>query len=148
MPARALTPESFGAWLIKASPGEHSVDELVRRGFATTSTWCVRPTYRADLVEPGQPVLLWISGRDARTPPGIHAQGLTTGPADTSTGRLAVPVSLLPVEPPVLRAEVAAHPVLSQIEVVRMPAGSNPSYLSRAQLAALREAWPQVSPDR
>jgi hypothetical protein len=146
--SRALTPDVLGAWLFKASPLEPSVDALVRTGFSGPSRWCVRPTYRADLVRPGQPVLLWVSGREVRTPAGLHAQGVTTGGADSSTGRLAVPVSLAPVSPPVLRTELVEHPVLSRSEVVRMPAGSNPSYLTREQLEALQNAWPQVHAGR
>ena len=117
-------------------------------GFETGSTWCVRPGYRADLVEPGQPVLLWVSGRSARTPAGIHAQGVTLGRADRTTGRLAVPMTFEPVSPPVLRADLLEHPVLACIEVVRMAAGSNPSYLTREQLRALRHGWPQVTVGR
>lgn len=147
-PARAVDADSLGAWLVKASPDEHSVDELVRQGFETASTWCVRPGYRADLVAPGQPVLLWISGRSTRTPAGLHAQGVTVGGADRSTGRLAVPMTFEPVSPPVLRSELVAHPVLSRIEVVRMAAGSNPSYLTGNQLRALHAGWPQVTVGR
>jgi hypothetical protein len=131
--SRTLTPDALGAWLFKASPLEPSVDALVRAGFSGPSRW---------------PVLLWVSGRDARTPAGLHAQGVTTGGADGSTGRLAVPVSLEPVSPPVLRSELVEHPVLSRSEVVRMPAGSNPSYLTREQLEALWDAWPQVHAGR
>lgn len=141
---RALTSETLGAWLVKASPEEASVDELVRRGFATTWSWCVRPTYRADLVEPGQAVLLWVSGDGRRVPPGIHAHGITTGPVAVEADRLAMPVSLEPLEPPVPRAALLEHPLLSRAEVVRMPAGSNPSYLTREQLGALQDAFPHV----
>lgn len=56
--------------------------------------------------------------------------------------RLDVPLRLEPVDPPVLRADLLADPVLSRLEVVRMPAGSNPSYLSREELARLRELLP------
>ena len=38
-----------------------------------------------------------------------------------------------------LRPVLLAHPVLSGLEVLRSPWGSNPSYLDRDQLAALRE---------
>jgi len=139
---RALTSDSLGAWLIKASPGEQSVDELVRRGFATTWSWCVRPTYRADLVAAGQPVLLWVSGDGRRVPAGIHAHGLTTGPVDED--RLTMPVTLKPVDPPVPRSWLLGHPLLSRAEVVRMPAGSNPSYLTVEQLRALQDEFPQL----
>jgi hypothetical protein len=134
--------------VVKASPAEPTVDELVRRGFSTDWTSCVRPTYRAGLVEPGQPVLLWVSGRSATTPAGVHAQGVTTGVARYDGSSISVPLTLEPVEPPVPRALLLDHPVLSGIEVLRMPAGSNPSYLTREQLAALSTGWPQVTAGR
>lgn len=147
-PSRALTRESLGAWVLKASPTEPTVDELVRRGFSTDWTSCLRPTYRAGLVEPGQPVLLWVSGRSPATPAGIHAQGTITGvPAYDESG-LSVPLRLEPVESPVPRADLLAHPVLSRIEVLRMPAGSNPSYLTREQVVALMDEWPHLTIDR
>ena len=76
---RALTRESLGAWLVKVSSATGSLEALVASGFSGSFTWCVRPTYRADLVEPGQPVVLWVSGRGPRAPAGLHAHGRTTG---------------------------------------------------------------------
>ena len=70
--------------------------------------------------------------------------GLTTGAASYDGTRLAVPLRLEPVDPPVLRNDLLDHPVLGGAEVLRMPAGSNPSYLTREQLDALRAGWPQV----
>ena len=57
-----------------------------------------------------------------------------------------MPVRLVPVDPVVTRAEILVHPVLSGCEVIRMPAGSNPSYLDTEQYRALQSAFPQVSP--
>ena len=78
---RALSTDSLGAWLVKASGAAPSTREHVRAGFAGVETWCVRPTYRTDLVAAGQPVLLWVSGSEPGLPAGIHAHGRTTGPA-------------------------------------------------------------------
>jgi hypothetical protein len=139
-----VTRESLGAWLIKVAPDAFPVEEHVRDGFRGVTTRCVRPSYRADLIERGQPVLLWVSGNESRVPAGIYAQGRTTGRVDTE---LVMPVALAPLEPPILRAEIVAHPVLSSIEVVRMAAGSNPSFLSREHLDELRRRWPQVESD-
>jgi hypothetical protein len=143
-PARAITPATLGAWVVKASPAEDTVAELARRGFSTDWTSCLRPTYRADLVEAGQPVLLWVSGRDPSTPAGVHARGVTAGPAAYDGSQVRVPLRLEPVVPPVLRAEMLDHLVLRGAEVLRMPAGSNPSYLTLDELAALEEGWPQL----
>ena len=160
MPARAVTRESLGAWLIKGSGASPSTGDLVRSGFTTVTTRCVRASYRTDLLEAGQPVLFWISGDQAEHPAGIYAQGWITGPAGPyhpavpdvppadvarRPAALVVPLRLEPVHPPVLRSELRSHPDLATIEVLRMPAGSNPSFLTRRQLDAVREQWPEVT---
>ena len=145
-PVPAVTQESLGAWLLKASPELLAVEEHVRTGFRTLTSRCVRSTYRAALVREGQPVLLWLSGHDRRHPAGLYAQGSTTGVAREDGPELAVPLALRLIDPVVTRRELLAHPRLAGIEVIRMPAGSNPSYLDVEQYAELRQAFPQVSP--
>ena len=85
-------------------------------------------------------MLLWISGDERRLPAGIHAHGVTTGAAADGV----IPVELSPLPVPLLRTELSGHPELSSMEVVRMPAGSNPSYVTREQLAALVELCPDL----
>ena len=143
MPER-LTRETLGAWLLKAHPATPGFESLAQDGFTGVRTRCVRASYRTELVEAGQPVLLWVSGRDPRHPAGLHAQGRTRGEAGTEDGEPVLPVALAPLEVPVPRAELLAHPLLRDLEVLRMPAGSNPSYLTGEQYAALRADWPQV----
>jgi hypothetical protein len=126
---RALTTDKLGAWLFKATGSEPSTQAHVRAGFADVESWCVRPTYRTDLVVAGQRVLLWVSGTAA----GIYAYGRTTGPARDGV----VPVALTALAPPLLRSELTGHADLARLEVIRMPAGSNPSYVTRAQLEVL-----------
>ena len=145
MPASpALTAESLGAWLLKVNPAAGALAELVGTGFENVATRCVRPSYRTELVATGQPVLLWVSGGDPRYPRGIHAHGRTTGPVVDGPEGPVMPVQLRPLDPIVLREELRAHSELSGLEVLRMPAGSNPSYLDRTQYAALCAAFPQV----
>jgi hypothetical protein len=142
---RALTLDSLGAWLLKASPADGALDDVVAEDFRSVTTRCVRPSYRTELVRPGQPVLLWVSGSDPRHPSGISARGRTTGTVVvTDQDGPVMPVSLCPVDPAVPRGLLLQDPVLARLEVLRMPAGSNPSYLDRAQYAALCSAFPQV----
>lgn len=142
---RAVTPDALGAWLVKASPGTSSVEELLSLLTGATER-CLRRSYRTDLVAPGQPVLLWVSGHCRDLPAGIHAQGRSTSPAREVAGRgLAVGVELEPLEQPVLREELLADPLLHHLEVLRMPAGSNPSFLTRTELSELSAQWPQVT---
>ena len=133
MPDRALSTQTLGAWLVKASGAAPSTREHVQQRFARVETWCARPTYRTDLVAAGQPVLLWVSGSEPSLPAGIHAHGRTTGPA----GDGVIPMVLAPVDAPLLRSELVGHPELAALEVLRMPAGSNPSYVTPEQLEAL-----------
>jgi hypothetical protein len=95
---------------------------------------CVRRSYRLDLMAAGQPCLLWLSGRDR---PGVHALGALTGAPGPDGDRWAVPLELTLLPDPVPRAELLADPVVREAEVLRMPAGSNPSWLTEAQFTAV-----------
>jgi hypothetical protein len=144
---RAVIALTFGAWLLKANPRVSAVDGLVRSGFGPVTGWCVRPSYRTELVERGQPVLFWVSGGDPVHPTGIYAQGRTRGRPRPEPGgtTLVLPLHLDPLPEPVLRTDLLEHPLLAGLEVLRMAAGSNPSFLDREQLAELRRQWPHVT---
>lgn len=155
---KALTPEVLGAWLIKGSRDVYPVDELVRTVFLTVTGWSLHPTYRTDLIKPNQPVLFWISGQDDENPAGIYGQGYTTGRAEVDVAdqrwvqesergapKLFMPLELDPVERPVLRSDLVEHPELSELEVLRMPAGRNPSFVSREHLELLKRDFPQIT---
>jgi hypothetical protein len=145
-PTRAVTEESLGAWLLKVDPTHAPMAEWLSTDFATVTSRCVRPTYRSRLVRDGHPVLLWVSGSDPAFPPGIHAHGRATGPVrDDDESGPVMTVRLRTTEPVVPRAELLATPVLHDLEVLRMPAGSNPSFLDRDAWDVLREQFPQVA---
>lgn len=135
-----VSSETLGAWLVKASGREPSTRAHVRDGFVDVSTRCVQPTYRTDLVAAGQRVLLWVSGTERGLPAGIYARGHTTGPAEAGV----MPVALTPLPVPLLRSELVGHPDLAAIEVLRMPAGSNPSFVTHEQLRVLAELCPDL----
>jgi hypothetical protein len=103
-------------------------------------TRCVRRSYRLDLVESGQPALLWVSGR---VRPGVHAVGTVTGPVRDDDGPV-LPVRLRRLARPVARVDLLDDPAFRDAEVIRMPAGSNPSWLSRPQLAAVLRRLPDA----
>jgi hypothetical protein len=119
-----LTADDVACWVLKTATD-------VAGG---TTTRCVRPSYRLGLMAPGQPCLLWRSGRDR---PGVHALGVLTGPVREEAGGPVVPVRFTPLAEPVPRAELLADPVFRAAEVIRMPAGSNPSWLTAGQYAAV-----------
>ncbi|MBB3675437.1 hypothetical protein FHX36_001172 [Modestobacter versicolor] len=139
-----LEPGDVACWVVKSS----SPLDVVAPGWAPGTTRelvrCLRRSYRLDLMGPGQPCLLWVSGRDR---PGVHAVGeLTAVPAAGGSGP-EVAVRLTRLAEPVDRADLLADPGARAAEVLRMPAGSNPSWLSPAQYAAvLAQLAPVRSP--
>ena len=143
-PRPAVSSETLGAWLLKASPAGGAVDRLFRDGVEGAVTRCVRASYRTALVRTGQPVLLWVSGDGSALPAGLHAAGHTTGPVTEEADGPVMHVRLHRLSPIVPREALRADPVLGRIEVIRMPAGSNPSYLRTDEYAALLAAFPRV----
>ena len=125
-----LSAGDVACWLLKTAS---DVPELAAAapGEGVRLRRCVHPTYRLGLLVPGQPVLLWRSGPAA----GVRAAGeVLAAPADG-----AVQVLLRPLAEPVARAELLTDVRFRGAEVVRVPVGANPSYLSGAQLAAVAE---------
>lgn len=132
-PARLRAADVAG-WLLKSTRPPAAVDPGWLPGTTRELARCVRRSYRLDLVAAGQPVLLWVSGR---VTPGVHAIGRVTGPVGETTDGPVLPGRLLRLDAPVGRAELLADPAFADAEVLRMPAGSNPSWLSATQLSAV-----------
>jgi hypothetical protein len=129
-----LQPADVACWVVKTARPPSAVAPGWRAGEERTFSRCMRRSYRLELMAPGQPVLLWLSGRDR---PGVHAAGVLAGDvAEDERGPL-VHVRLTLLAAPVPRADLVADPVASAAEVLRMPAGSNPSYLTAPQYAAV-----------
>lgn len=105
-----------------------------RPGTEQQLTRCLRESYRLDLMGAGQPCLLWVSGR---VRPGVHALGALSGAPDRDADGPVVAVRLTLLGEPVDRADLMAEPATRDAEVLRMPAGSNPSWLSAAQYDAV-----------
>jgi hypothetical protein len=142
-----LTGADVACWVFKSSVPTARLAPGWRPGTSLAMTRCVRPSYRLELMAAGQPCLLWVSGR---TEPGVHALGtLTAGPQDadgsalsalgtaSGTGGPVVPVDLTLLAEPLARETLLGDPRTRDAEVLRMPAGSNPSWLSPAQFAAV-----------
>jgi hypothetical protein len=134
--ARLERPDVAG-WLIKSTRAPATIEPGWAPGEERELTRCVQRSYRLELVSRGQPVVLWVSGR---VRPGVHAVGTVSGPVRADDGDRdgpVLPVRLTPLPDPVDRAELLADPEFRSAEVLRMPAGSNPSWLSAAQLGAV-----------
>ena len=143
-----MTAVNLGAWLLKGNADRVDLAERFRRD-PLVQSWCVQPGYRARLMGPGQPVVFWASGSRGRLSYGVWGTGVVTGPVELhdDDGRWRVPLDLT-IDPPtewVPRQELRADPRLADAEVFRQPQGANPSYLTVAEFAALREYLPAVA---
>jgi hypothetical protein len=137
-----VTLADLGAWLLKGSADRVDLVDRFRRN-PRVETWCVQPGYRARLMDAGQPVVFWASGSRSRLPYGVWGVGLLTGPAELhlEDGRWRVPLDLTIADPTawVPRPQLRADPRLADAEVFRQPMAANPSYLSKAEFAALTD---------
>ena len=131
-----LTASDVACWVVKSSRVPTALVPGLSAGDTAGLSRCVRPSYRLTLMRAGQPCLLWVSGRDR---PGVHALGRLTGEVVEGGGGPTVPVAFTLLDQPVPRAALLADPATRDAEVLRMPAGSNPSWLSVGQYAAVLE---------
>ncbi len=128
------------AWLFKANPQVWDVEgHLARHG--SVDRWTVAPGYRGDLLEAGQPALLWLTGSRA----GVIAAGSVTGlvyddhDERRDRWRRWAPVRLAAV-PPVRKATLLADPRFGRAEVVRLPRLGSPLALTKSELDAVEDA--------
>jgi len=137
---RRVTLDDLGAWLVKGNADQADLAGRFREDPRVT-TWCVQPTYRIHLIRAGQPVLFWASGSRSRaTTYGIWGLGHTTGPAHEEAHGWSIPLDLVIAEPAdrVSREELRHDPALHDLEVLRLPVGANPSFVSVEQFTAVR----------
>jgi hypothetical protein len=146
-----LQPTDIGGWLFRCN--RRNV-EVVANRIAPVESRCAVRSYRLELIRPGHPVVLWMTGpKQATPPPGVLMVGYATGevrndPADGRTRQAQVLLAdMSPLPTPLPRARIAEHPVTASMEVLRQPFGPNPSYLTPEQQMALRQlmgGWPGI----
>ncbi len=127
---RAVTDETFGAWLLKRTSRSWDVRTWVA-GAERCQEWCVQPGYRSARMRAGDPVVVWVSGTAPSYPaPGVWGLGRVSGPATQQVDALAVPVDVA-VQGLLLPREQLRHdPVLQGMEVLRQPQMGNPGWLT------------------
>jgi len=140
--APTITGDNLGAWLVKGNPETSSdLPSWIQVGGTVVRSWCVVPGYRAEMMAAGDRVILWVSGNGRRVARGIWGMGHVTGPVEEMGPKPSVPLHL-----PLLDQPVPAHDLvaagITDLEVQRMPQGSNPSWASRHQLARLMPLVP------
>jgi hypothetical protein len=134
-----LERADVACWLLKTS----GTPEVLRSGRDAVLDRCVRQSYRLDLMRPGDRCVLWRSGA---VDPGVCAVGTIAGEVRDSGGGPVVEVRLRLLPEPVPRADLLADPGFHDAEVLRMPAGSNPSWLSARQFGAVLARLPGGPP--
>lgn len=142
---RTVSLDNLGAWLLKCNGTTSDIADVAARR-DPVRRWCVQPSYRTELMDAGQPLLFWVSG-DRRTGPGVWATGELTGPPVLDDGdrpKLRVPLELRWFDEGsrVPRDLLRADERLAGLEVLRQPRAANPSFVTPAQLAAIRTHLP------
>lgn len=171
MATRTITEENLGAWLIKCDPKtKYDLPGAIAAGIHVVTNWSVTDNYRSRMMAPGDKIILWVSGDSRIMDRGIWGIGHVTGyvhdavhEQDPGSGensfwhseedRLAVTNDIavhIPLfDTAVTAVELEAAGILD-LEVHRMPQASNPSWVSKDQLAALEPMlgqWPsEVEP--
>jgi hypothetical protein len=138
-----LDAGDVACWLFKTARPAGEAAPGWRPGTERTLPRCVRRSYRLDLVRPGAPCLLWRSGPDR---PGVWAIGTVAAEPAEADGGPVIAVRLTLLDAPIARAELLADSRFRDAEVVRMAAGSNPSWLSAAQYAAVLDRLAGAAP--
>ncbi|MGI3781070.1 MAG: EVE domain-containing protein [Janthinobacterium lividum] len=154
---QAVTRATLGAWLLKANPAVWDVRRFLADGETRLTSWSVQRGYRSALMRSGDKVVLWLSGPGTGgLVRGVWGLGHVVAEAeswqDAERGwwlddaarqalRARVEVDVPLLEQPLPADELRAAGI-TDLEVQRMPQGSNPSWVSRAQLGSLAELLP------
>ena len=141
------------AWLFKAKPEVWDVVGAIRAILADPAappidSWEMAASYRVDLVRPGQPCVLWVTGGRHAPTTGVWAMGeVVTAPvfdvmSEEGRPRYGVGLDLDVVGDPVRLIELAADERFARAEIIRAPRVSSPVALTADELAAIEDAWP------
>ena len=156
----AVTRADLGAWLVRCNPAKWDLVGFRAAGGHRIDSVSVVDNYRSAMMAPGDPVVLWVSGNGRLLARGIWGIGhVTAGVRDEPAAavpdrphhwrdertrlrvRNAVFVDIPLFDSPIPDGELRAAS-LGDLEVQRQPMGSNPSWLSKAQLARLEPLLP------
>lgn len=152
--ASAVSRDTLGAWLLKCNPALWDLRGFRAAGETRVTSWAVQPNYRSAMMQPGDRALFWVSGPGrGDLVRGLWGSGSVVETAESWVdgergfwrsepgresvrGRVRLDLELWTT--PVTDAELRARGV-SDLEVQVMPYGSNPSWVSRSQLAVIDE---------
>lgn len=167
MASGAINEKNFGAWLLKANPDTWDIVGFREDGGGVITSWSVSGNYRTEMMRTGDPVVFWVSGRSPDMESGIWGVGHVLTPAypkrddevddgywldldAMSAVHSTVAVQIPLFEEPLPRADMKAMTGLQSLEVLRMPQGSNPSWVDadawQVLQGVLGEPWVPLSP--
>ena len=160
---RPINEKTLGAWVFKCNPKVYDLPAEVADGETFVDNWSVVENYRSDMIRAGQKAILWMSGsKSGSAPRGVWGIGWTTGTVfDVSSvgggywvdrEQAAAVEWMVPTAIHILDQadrlesdELRSVPALLDLEVFTSPQQSNPSWVSKDQLAALETllpSWP------
>lgn len=143
------------AWMFKAKPEVWDVIGAIEAVLADPSapgitSWEMAASYRVDLVEPGHPCVLWVTGGRHAPTTGVWGIGEVTTPPEfdvtSERPRFEVGLDLELVGSPVRLIDLLSDERFVRAEIVRAPRVSSPVALTAAELEAIEDLWPLVSP--
>ena len=143
------------AWMFKAKPEVWDVIGAIRARLADPEapgidSWEMAASYRVDLVAPGHPCVLWVTGGRHAPTTGVWAVGEVVSPPwlepDSLDGRprFSVGLDLRLLAAPVRLSELLDDGRFVRAEIVRAPRVSSPVALTGDELAAIEDQLPPV----
>jgi hypothetical protein len=164
-----ITADNLGGWILRCNPDVYDLPGEVKNGETKVWSWLVAKSYRTELIDTGQRVVLWVGGpASAAWTSGVWGVGYVTGRADVRVAdfdelseywldkerstRLewTVPLNVDILPTPVPVPEIRAIPELACMELFRAQQMSNPIYVSPEEMAALETRlgpWPEYPGD-
>jgi hypothetical protein len=164
-----ITADNLGGWILRCNPDVYDLPGEVKGGQTKVWSWLVAKSYRTELMQTGQRVVLWVGGpASAPWTNGVWGIGHVTGRVDVHVAgpeelsehwvdkerahhlewEVPLDVDILPTPVPV--HEIRAVPELSEMELFRAQQMSNPIYISPEEMAALETRlgpWPEYPGD-
>jgi hypothetical protein len=149
---RKLDRESVGAWLVTCNPDDVYDPTKDADARLHVFSWNLAGNYRTGLIQPGDEIILWVGGAARRGHvPGVWSYGFVGDDVFEGEGdpedwidedrarehRPYVPMAMTWLEPPLSKSRLVERPLLSKIEVLRMPRMGNPEFLSPEEIGAL-----------
>lgn len=155
----AVSADTLGAWVFKCNPNVYDLPGEVADGQGYVDNWSVVSNYRSAMIQAGQRAILWMSGATTgNAPRGVWGIGWTVGPRYEGVAgggywldqkhaeavKFLVPTSIrvLADTDRVRADEISRSSGLQDLEVFTAPFGSNPSWISKEQLAKLEKLLP------